>query len=367
MTASLDSVTAGGRAEPGLSAEQPYLPLAGVAVLEIGRTRAAASAGRLLRLAGATVTKLTLLPDYPQAARVYFDTGKSTASGDPADLLAAADVLVTDLAPADLAAVAGTSDNLRARYPRLILGRCQAVPEPGTALAGELSMQAGSGFMHMTGRPAKEPLGIPYHLGAVSLGVHAAAAVTAALLRREFTGRGCVVDLVGQEILASYLRIYGAVSEYYEIPLIRDGSRAPGSGGRYPFGIFPCADGYVAIIGRTPRDWENIVAMMGHPDWASQPRYQDLHGIAMDYPDEVDQLMEPWLRQHTRAQLVELARQHSIPMAPVRRVDELPSDPQLRHRDFLATVTDDGQAYVVPGLPWRATDNLPSATEGENP
>lgn len=367
MTASLDSVAAGGRAEPGLSAEQRYLPLAGVAVLEIGRTRAAASAGRLLRLAGATVTKLTLLPDYPQAARVYFDAGKSAASGDPADLLAAVDVLVTDLAPADLAAIAGTSDDLRARYPRLILGRCQAVPEPSTGLAGELSMQAGSGFMHMTGRPAQEPLGVPYHLGAVSLGVHAAAAVTAALLRREFTGRGCVVDLVGQEILASYLRIYGAVSEYYEIPLIRDGSRAPGSGGRYPFGIFPCADGYVAIIGRTPRDWENIVAMMGHPDWASQPRYQDLHGIAMDYPDEVDQLMEPWLRQHTRAQLVELARQHSIPMAPVRRVDELPSDPQLRHRDFLATVTDDGQAYMVPGLPWRATDNPPPATEGENP
>jgi CoA:oxalate CoA-transferase len=341
---------------------EPYLPLAGIVVVEAGRTRAAASAGRLLRLGGAAVTRLNLPADYPEAARVYFDAGKAVT--DTADL-ARADVLLTDLPPDDLAWVVAPPGELRERYPRLVIARCRPVPDPGAASAGELSMQAGSGFMHMTGSPDREPLSIPYHLGGVSLGVHAAGAVTAALLRREATGTGCTVDLVGQEILASYLRIYGAVSEYYDIPLIRDGSRAPGSGGRYPFGIFPCADGYVAIIGRTARDWENIVAMMGSPEWAAQPRYQDLHGIAMDYPDEVDKLIDPWLRERTRAELVGLARQHSIPMAPVRRVDELPADPQLRHREFLVTVTVDGRDYTIPGLPWRATDGPPPTTEGQ--
>jgi CoA:oxalate CoA-transferase len=350
-------------------AADSYLPLAGIAVLEAGRTRAAASAGRLLRLGGAAVTKLRLPVDYSEAARIYFDEHKTVVStadaGDLAGLLSNADVLVTDLQPDELAVVVAPHGELRERYPRLVIARCRPVPDPGAAIAGELSMQAGSGFMHMTGRPDREPLGIPYHLGAVSLGVHAAGAVTAALLRREATGAGCTVDLVGQEILASYLRIYGAVSEYYGIPLIRDGSRAPGSGGRYPFGIFPCADGYVAIIGRTARDWENIVAMMGNPPWAAQPRYQDLHGIAMDYPDEVDRLVEPWLRQRTRAELMELARQHGIPMAPVRRIDELPADPQMHHRGFLAMVTVDGHDYMIPGLPWRATDGAPPATEGQ--
>jgi crotonobetainyl-CoA:carnitine CoA-transferase CaiB-like acyl-CoA transferase len=364
VSAGLDAPVAGNSTQPG-----DYLPLAGIAVLEVGRTRAAASGGRLLRLGGAAVTKLSLPVDYPEAARIYFDEHKTIAgsadAGDLAGLLAGTDVLVTDLSPDELAAVAASHDELRERYPRLIIARCRPVPDPAAASAGELSMQAGSGFMHMTGRPDREPLGIPYHLGEVSLGVHAAGAVTAALLRREITGAGCTVDLVGQEILASYLRIYGAVSEYYGIPLIRDGSRAPGSGGRYPFGIFPCADGYVAIIGRTARDWENIVAMMGNPEWAAQPRYQDLHGIAMDYPGEVDGLIEPWLRQRTRAQLMELARQYSIPMAPVRRIDELPADPQLRHRGFLTTVTTGGRDYTVPGLPWRATDGTPPATEGQ--
>jgi len=363
-----------GSAEPeaGSSAQQrssserdTYLPLAGVAVLEAGRTRAAASAGRLLRLGGATVSKLRLPDDYPEAARIYFDADKTVVPAEhAAGLVANADVLVTDLPPDELASVAAPAGELRERYPRLVVALCRPVPDPGAAV-GELSMQAGSGFMHMTGRPDREPLGVPYHLGAVSLGVHAAGAVTAALLRREATGTGCTVDLVGQTILASYLRIYGAVSEYYGIPLIRDGSRAPGSGGRYPFGIFPCADGYVAIIGRTARDWENIVAMMGNPQWAAQPRYQDLHGIAMDYPGEVDKLVEPWLRQRTRAELIELARQHTIPMAPVRRIDELLADPQLRHRRFLATVTVDGHDYTIPGLPWRATDGMPAATRGE--
>jgi crotonobetainyl-CoA:carnitine CoA-transferase CaiB-like acyl-CoA transferase len=367
VTPGPDAPGAGNDAQRG-SGTQPdsYQPLAGITVVEAGRTRAAASAGRLLRLGGAAVSKLRLGVDYQEAARIYFDTHKTLVpAGDPAGLLASADVLVTDLPPDELTAVAAAPGELRERYPRLVIAVCRPVRDPGPATAGELSMQAGSGFMHMTGRPDREPLGVPYHLGAVSLGVHAAGAVTAALLRREATGTGCIVDLVGQSILASYLRIYGAVSEYYGIPLIRDGSRAPGSGGRYPFGIFPCADGYVAIIGRTARDWENIVAMMGNPPWAAEPRYTDLHGIAMDYPDEVDKLIDPWLRQHTRAELMELARQHSIPMAPVRRIDELPADPQLRHRRFLTTVTVDGHDYTVPGLPWRATDGLPPATRGQ--
>lgn len=367
MTAGPAASAAGSGAQRG-SGPQPdsYLPLAGVAVVEAGRTRAAASAGRLLRLGGASVSKLSLGGDYPQAARIYFDAGKAVLPAeDTAGLLASADVLVTDLPPDELAVIAASSGELRERYPRLVIALCRPVRDPGAASAGELSMQAGSGFMHMTGRPDREPLGVPYHLGAVSLGVHAAGAVTAALVRREATGTGCTVDLIGQAILASYLRIYGAVSEYYGIPLIRDGSRAPGSGGRYPFGIFPCADGYVAIIGRTARDWENIVTMMGNPPWATQPRYTDLHGIAMDYPDEVDQLIEPWLRQRTRAELMDLARQHSIPMAPVRRIDELRADPQLRHRKFLATVTVDGNDYTIPGLPWQAMDGLPPATRGQ--
>jgi CoA:oxalate CoA-transferase len=361
-------MTAGPGAAESSAQRGSYLPLAGIAVLEAGKTRAAASAGRMLRLGGAAVTKLRLPGDYPEAARIYFDAHKAvidtSETVELAGLLADADVLVTDLQPDQLAMVAAPHRELRERYPRLVIARCRPVPDPHAATAGELSMQAGSGFMHMTGRPDREPLGVPYHLGAVSLGVHAAGAVTAALLRREATGAGCTVDLVGQEILASYLRIYGAVSEYYGIPLIRDGSRAPGSGGRYPFGIFPCADGYVAMIGRTARDWENIVAMMGNPEWAARPRYQDLHGIAMDYPDEVDELVGPWLRQRTRVELMELARQYSIPMAPVRRIDELQDDPQLRHRGFLATATVDGHDYTIPGLPWRATDGSPPATRG---
>jgi crotonobetainyl-CoA:carnitine CoA-transferase CaiB-like acyl-CoA transferase len=52
-------------------------------------------------------------------------------------------------------------------------------------------------------------------------------------------------------------------------------------------------------------------------------------------------------------------------MAPVRRIDELPADPQLRHRRFLATVTVDGHDYTVPGLPWRATDAPPPTTGGQ--
>jgi CoA:oxalate CoA-transferase len=336
--------------------------LEAVTVLEVGVTRASAFAGRLLRLAGATVTRVALrdAPSLPPAARLYLDPGKVEIAERPAEawdaLLESSDVLITDLSDKELARLGLLPGQVRAAHPGLVLALLSPTRErrwPASRTCGELSMQAESGFMHMTGSPDREPLGVPYHLGCLSLGMHAAAAATAALLRRDATGEGALVELVGADILASYLRIYGAVSEYYEIPLKRDGRRAPGSGGRYPFGIFPCADGYVALIGRTGRDWDNILAMMGHPAWAQQPRYQDLHGMAMDYPDEVDRLVDPWFRQHTRGQLLELAQKLGIPMAPVRRIDEITADPQFQYREFFDAFEQDGTRYVVPGMAWR--------------
>ena len=96
--------------------------------------------------------------------------------------------------------------------------------------------------------------------------------------------------------------------------------------------------------------------MLGSPAWASEPRYTDARAMAMDYPDEVDALVIPWLMERTRDERLALAHVHKVPMAPVRRVDELTDDVQMRYRDFFEEApAADGRTVTVPERPWVET------------
>jgi crotonobetainyl-CoA:carnitine CoA-transferase CaiB-like acyl-CoA transferase len=262
--------------------------------------------------------------------------------------------VVTDLPEDELVSRRLDWESVRMKNPRLSYVRLSAVGWKTDGPAGELTMQALSGLMEMVGDPQREPLALPYGIGSLQLGLHGAAAGTSALLSSARTGQGKLAEIAGSEVLASYVRIYGAVASYYSIPLQRDGRRAPGSGGRYPFGFFPCRDGYVAMICRSDREWASLLAMMGDPAWSKEERYQDLYGIAMEYPDEVDALIEPWLMEHTRDELLALAQEFAVPVAPVRSVTEVMDDVQLRdHRAFFDILrTADGRDVRVPGRPW---------------
>jgi crotonobetainyl-CoA:carnitine CoA-transferase CaiB-like acyl-CoA transferase len=334
--------------------------------LEVGRTRAAAFAGKLIADAGGTVIcaqDAARINGLSAAARLYMDGGKDVVTWDDSadailleELLPHADLFLTDLSRDELERRGLDWNAMHRIAPSLTYVSMTAVGrdhDPGST-SGELSMQALSGVMHMVGDPEREPLALPYCTGGLQLGLHGAAAGLCAMHSSRVAGEGHHVEISGAEVLASYVRIYGAVANYYSIPLRRAGRRAPGSGGRYPFGIFPCRDGYVAMICRTGREWDSLLEMMGHPAWSKEARYQDLYAVAIEYPDEIDALIAPWLMTKSRDDLLTLAQQYAVPVAPVRHLDEVIADPQLRdYRGFFDELTlSDGRAMRVPGRPW---------------
>lgn len=340
--------------------------LPGITVLEVSRTRAGAYAGKLLVDAGAEVLRLpadVTGEAMPPAARGYMHRGKHEvpvaavldrdAPGSIAGRLA---VVVTDL-PAGTLTQLGLDWPATSAIDGLIYVHLRPVPRrqvPSYPDASELTMQALSGFMYMTGYPDREPLAVPYGLAHVQLGLHGAGAAMAALVRRLSTGAGSHVEISGNEVLAAYVRIYGGVARHYGIPLRRAGRRAPGSGGRYPMSLFRVSDGYIVMIVRSSREWESFVSMIGAPAWTAEPRYRDLTAMAMKYPDEVDELLVPWLMKQTRAGIVEMAHRYALPVAPVCTVEEVLADEQMRSRGFFDTVVVGEDSVDLPGRPWQA-------------
>ena len=71
-----------------------------------------------------------------------------------------------------------------------------------------------------------------------------------------------------------------------------------------------------------------------------------------EYADEVDGYMEEWLLQHTKEELLALALEHRIPLAPVRDFKEVRNDESLSDQFVPIERRDIGQVYCA-GPPYR--------------
>lgn len=228
---------------------------------------------------------------------------------------------------------------------------------------GELMVQALGGYCVLIGYPERPPLYIPHGFAALQLGLHGAAAAVAAATQWLRQKQAVHVDIAGADVLAAYSRMYSMLYRQYGIPPRRSGLRAPGSGGRYPFGIFPCRDGYVVLIARYPADWDRYLEMMGRPAWVRALTGIDDFTLATRFADELDRHVIPWLRERTREELAALGRMYNLPIAPVRRLDEVLADEQLAWRAFFQSGPD---GTVIPGLPAWVYSPAPSSQRAES-
>ena len=357
--------------------------LTGLRVLECGGFIAAAYATHLLRALGADVVKVEPpggdparrdgpfvqgRPD-PEASGLFIalNTGKQSVVLDvrrEADrtalkaLAAGADVFVTDLPLAERLRLGMGSDSLREANPRLITVGLSVFGETGpAALAPQAAIDACavSGVSYVLGERGREPLILPFHQPDFQAGVHGAAGALMALIARRRSGRGQNVDIASADVLAFATGTNGLTFRHYgSLRWERDGRRASGSGGAYPYTILPCKDGLVCLMSRAKLEWQRFVEAMGSPAWADTPRYQDLKSMGMSYPDEVDALLVPWLAQHTRQELTEIAARHHFPLGPLKTIDEVVASAQLRHRGYFRDVPHATLGHVtVPGVPWQ--------------
>ncbi|GAB3449378.1 CoA transferase [Actinophytocola sediminis] len=217
----------------------------------------------------------------------------------------------------------------------------------GRALAGR------GGVAVAIGEPDRAPLPVPDGCLEHMVGTQLAGAALAAVLdgTREVEVSG--VDVVAWSV-ATNANLYLPYGSGWH----RAGRRANGSGGGYPYSMFDVADGQFCLIGRTAKDWATLVQAAGAPPWAAQPRYQDLRAMGRDYPQEVDDRLAPWLRSRTRADLVALAARFGFPGGPIRRAEEVLTNPAVGHR---WRTTESGDRLRVPSPPYDVTTTAGTA------
>jgi len=350
-------------------------PLAGITVLDFGQVFQGPYASFLLAQAGADVIKIEppngeplrhrAPPGVPvtlpfamlNANKRGITLNLKSAEGKELlfDLVRRADVLLENFAPGTMDGLGIGWDVVREINPRLIYatgtGFGISGPDRDT-LAMDLTVQAASGIMSMTGYPDRPPVRAGVTLVDFMGGIHLYAAIMTALYDRNRTDKGQRVEIAMQE--AVYFTLSGGLDFYNrtgKTPVRAGNGQSAGSVS--PYNVYKTMDGYVAIHTVSEQHWLNILAAAGRDDVKGDPRFKTNHDRCQNVP-AVDAIVSEWLATLTKAEAVAAGRKHRFPLAAVREIPEVMNDAHMHERGALNWVEHPQIGRVVlPSSPLR--------------
>ena len=359
-----------------------YSLLSGLRVLEIGSMISAPYCGKLLADAGADVVKLEppgvgedarrygpWPGDVPHPERsglyLYLNANKAgitanleTPTGRAIlhELAAKSDVVVHNVPPADMERLGLDYDALAGEPPQLVMASISPWGLSGPwrdYKAYDINLAAAGGICEGLGDADREPLTFGTPEVGYFAGMAAASSIVMALLGRDIHG-GQHIDIAEAETMAGLYNGPEALMAVYEWRVTRrTGHHALDF--PYPNCILRCKDGHIFVGSPEGRQWRRLLEIMGNPEWSQEQRFRNRTAMNNLYADEVDGYVEAWLADYTKAELLEIALEHRIPLAPVRTYEEVRSDPSLEDL-FVVIERDDTGPVAYPGTPYKLGD-----------
>jgi benzylsuccinate CoA-transferase BbsF subunit len=332
---------------------------AGLRILELGAGAAGPVATRYFAEQGATVIRVesSVRPDFlrllharpgeavdldaapmfallnPDKWSVSIDLRKPAGVELVLQLADWADVVAQNFAPGAMDKLGLGPSQLLARKPALIVVTSALFGQTGPqrhypGFGGQGSAIAG--FNHLTGWPDRESIG-PYATITDSLSPrYVALLIAAALLERSRGGGGQHIDVsqieTGVYSLSELVVRCSANGE----SVARAGNREEGAA---PHGVYPCAgdDAWIAIAVASDDEWQALVAAMGAPTWAREPRFATAAG-RVAHQDDLDARLAAWTHKSGAYLLMAQLQEAGVPAGVVQHLNELLQDPQLAHR-----------------------------------
>jgi crotonobetainyl-CoA:carnitine CoA-transferase CaiB-like acyl-CoA transferase len=327
-------------------------------VLEIGGGLAAAFATRFLAGYGADVVRA----EGPEGALTADEeatllAGKrriGVGDGTLRRLALAADAVVEDRKPGELARRGLAPATLRVEKPALVITSLSAFGQSGPYAdfeATNLVAHAAGGIHSLTGLASRPPLQNGANQAWKLLGLNGFGATLTALYAAQLRGEGDWIDLSAQECAAGMLELYGPRSAMDGVPSPRLGNRTNAI-----WGLYRARDGYAGVCA-LHRQVPALFELLGDPD-LFDPRFLDpLERMKDDR--ELGLRVERWFATRSKQELVELGAKHKVPFGAVLTPLDLLENASLLERGFFDEVdTPEGRARVpgrpFPGLPWRA-------------
>ena len=270
-------------------------------------------------------------------------------------LLAGADVLLTNLRPGALDRLGLDAESVRSRYPSLVYARGNGFgvrgPDADQPGYDSSAFFARGGLAHVLTPPERDyPIAQRGAMGDRNGAMALAFGISAALLRRERTGEGSLVDV---SLLATAM--WTLSSDLLAALNGGEVARVPGRGPQPNpvVGAFRTRDGrHVQLVFlESDRYWGEFCHVVGRPDLVDDPRFVDL-ATRREHSDECVAELDALFATRTLAEWKQVLAALDAPWAPVQAVEELVDDPQVVANGYVGDVVlEDGTTYRLPAVP----------------
>ena len=262
-----------------------------------------------------------------------------------------ADVFLQSLRPGLAEELGLGPEALRARNRRLVYcsvgayGRSGPLSrEPGY----DALMQAAGGLISVTGEAGRPGVRVGTSTIDQGTGAWAAIGVLTALLDRERTGEGSVVDVSLYETAIGYLA-------YHLVGYLADGTVPRGDGTRFPmvapYEVLPTRDGVLMVAAGNDRLFRALCVVVGVPDLVDDPRFET-NADRVANRDALATLLAERLATDDTAAWHERLTAAGVPAAPVADVRDVAKSPQTEALGILQRLDHSRiDGLTLPALP----------------
>jgi crotonobetainyl-CoA:carnitine CoA-transferase CaiB-like acyl-CoA transferase len=362
-------------------------PLSGYRVIELGQLLAGPFAGCMLGYFGAEVIKIES-PDGGDPIRrwrelrdgtslwwrslarnkksVTIDLKSSEGIALVKQLINDADVVIENFRPGVVEKWGLGPNEFKESNPGLVYARISGYGQTGpyAEKPGFASVCEGiSGFRYVNGQPGEAPVRPNLSIGDTISGIHAALGITMALLEKNKSGQGQVVDVALYESIFNLME--AVVPEYDGAGVIREPSGSTVTG-IVPTNTYRCKDEkYVVIGGNGDSIFQRLMVAAERSDLADDIRLTHNPG-RVKHEAEIDAVLSNWCANHSSDLILQKLDESRVPAGPIYNVADMMADEHFNHRGLFETVEINGETLKIPAI-LPKLENTPGKTEWPGP
>ena len=367
--------------------------LQGIRVIDMTHDQAGPSCTQMLAWLGAEVIKVEMsdgmgdrarwiMRDDPELDSYFFTLLNNNKKSTTLDLkqpkgkdvfktlIAKADVMVENRGPGAMDRLGLGYEDLSRINPRLVYASVKGFGSYGPYAdykCFEPVAQATSGAMSLTGFQDRPPSPLGANVGDSGTGMHTAIGILAALVQRNVTGKGQLVEVAMQEAVLNLTRVRLTGTLVDGRPERRPdnlrGVRAGAVGG-----LMPCAPGgpndyvYVLVPADNPGMFTSAMRAIDREDLIEDPRFAT--GKQREKcSEELSAIIESWTSTRDKHDVMERFGQEGVPCGAVLDTREILDNRHLKERGMVTEVVHPTRGrHPTIGCPVRLSDSPVTVT-----
>jgi len=347
-------------------------PFKDLVVIELGHSVAAPFAGQIFADLGATVIKVEKEqgddarkwgPPFWEGASSMFQSLNRNKQSVVCDLRKPehkeallkliderADVLIQNLRPGQTEELGLDCATLLKRKPSLVYCNIGAFGKPGPLQdkpGYDPLMQAFGGIMSTTGEPGRPSVRVGASIVDMGTGMWGVIGILTALMQRQTTGKGGVVDVSLFEtattwvsLLASQFLANGHIS----------GKQGSGASGIVPYKAYAASDGELVIAAGSDSLFKSLAKAVGHPKWCDDERFIS-NPKRVEHQTELYRMLDDIIKMRTTKEWVTILESAGIPCSPVQSMADMVAHEQTQTLQLIQDVPNSEMKFF--GLPMR--------------